>query len=64
MPGRLHQAANRADGIRKRRMDRLAELVANGTGVAAAGEKLGLTRGETARAWANIKAGLGADRCR
>ncbi len=41
------------------REDSLAELVANGIGVSAAGEKLGLTRGQTARCWANIKKSLG-----
>ncbi len=59
MPGRLHQARNRAAGVKKRRQDRLAELVANGAKVAAAGRKLGLTAGQTARTWADIKAGLG-----
>lgn len=39
--------------------DSLAELVANGLGVNAAGEKLGLTKGRTARLWAAIKTGLG-----
>jgi len=40
-------------------MDRLAGLVADGAGVSEAGQAMGLTRGETARAWALIKSGLG-----
>jgi hypothetical protein len=59
MPGRLHQAANRADGLTRRQMARLAELVANGSGINEAGRRLNLTAGKTARLWANIKAGLG-----
>jgi hypothetical protein len=57
--GRIQQAMNRAEGVMKRRMATLAELVANGTPVTAAGRKLSLTAGETARAWAKIKDGLG-----
>lgn len=59
MPGRLHQAVNRADGVMKRRMSRLAALVADGQKVNEAGERMGLSRGQTARVWANIKAELG-----
>jgi hypothetical protein len=60
MPGRLHQAANRFDAVMRRRMDQLAERVANGVKVTIAGRDMGLTAGQTARVWANIKAGLGA----
>lgn len=56
---RLAQAANRADRVAKRRMDRLAELVANGLGVNAAGDRLGLTKGEASATWKRIKRGLG-----
>lgn len=59
MPGRLHQAANRADGIVRRRMKRLAGLVAEGAGVNEAGYRMGLTKGQIARCWSNIKAELG-----
>lgn len=59
MAGRLDQARSRAQGVLKRRMAFLAERVANGQSVSAAGAALGLTRGETARAWANIKRDLG-----
>lgn len=60
MPGRLHQAANRYDAVMRRRMSRLAEMVANGAKVTVAGRDMGMTPGQTARVWANIKAGLGA----
>lgn len=56
---RLVQAATRANGVVHRQTARLAELVANGTGVNAAGAKLNLTKGQTARLWANIKRDLG-----
>jgi hypothetical protein len=59
MPGRLHQAANRFDAVMRRRMDQLAERVANGAKVTIAGRDMGLTAGQTARVWANIKVGLG-----
>jgi hypothetical protein len=59
MPGRLHQAANRYDGVTQRQMTKLADLVANGSGINEAGRRLNLTAGKTARLWANIKAGLG-----
>lgn len=57
---RLVQAANRADAVLRRRKTRLAELVANGLGVNAAGDRLGLTKGEAAVAWRSIKRDLGA----
>lgn len=59
MPGRLHQAANRFDAVMRRRMGQLAERVANGERVTVAGRNLGFTPGQTARVWANVKAGLG-----
>lgn len=49
--------------VRELRGNALAELVANGATVTEAGARLGLTRGQTAGAWANIKAGLGAQAC-
>lgn len=63
MPGRLHQAANRANGLLKRRMSRLAGLVADGCGVNEAGNRLGLTKGQTANVWARIKRELGWQAC-
>lgn len=60
MPGRLHQAANRYDALMRRHMWNLAGLVADGAKVTPAGRSMGLTVGQTARVWANIKAGLGA----
>lgn len=61
MPGRLHQARTRAEGVMKRRMDRLAQLVADGVPVHHAGQAcLGLTKGETANVWRRIKQDLGA----
>jgi hypothetical protein len=59
MPGRLHQAANRHDAVMRRRMNQLAERVSHGARVSVAGRDMGLTAGQTARVWANIKAGLG-----
>lgn len=59
MPGRLQQAETRAANVRKRQTARLAQLVSEGVGINAAGERIGLTRGQTARTWANIKAALG-----
>lgn len=56
---RLVQAANRFDGVMRRRMARLAGLVSEGMPVNRAGEKMGLSKGELARAWANIKTDLG-----
>ena len=44
----------------QRRMDDMAQLVANGVGVIQAGERLGMTKGQAARCWANVRAGLGA----
>lgn len=41
-------------------MNRLAEMVANGGGVRASGQAMGLTHGEAANVWARIKRGLGA----
>ncbi|MBB4856992.1 DNA-binding CsgD family transcriptional regulator [Novosphingobium chloroacetimidivorans] len=46
-------------GVRLR-MDALAELVADGASLGAAGEALNLTKGEVANAWRNVKAQLGA----
>ena len=45
--------------VRARLADSLAEHVANGLGVNTAGEKMNLTKGQTARLWANIKRELG-----
>jgi hypothetical protein len=56
---RLVQAANRFDGVMRRRMSRLAGLVSEGMPINLAGEKMGLTKGQLARAWANIKSDLG-----
>jgi membrane-bound inhibitor of C-type lysozyme len=60
MPGRLHQASNRAKALMNRRKGSLAEMVANGSAIHAAGKYLGWSKGETARTWSNIKADLGA----
>ena len=49
--------------VRARLTVNLAQLVADGTAVMEAGASLGLTRGQTARAWATIKAGLGPQAC-
>lgn len=46
--------------VRARLTGQLADLVADGLSVNGAGEQLGMTRGQTARMWANIKAELGA----
>jgi hypothetical protein len=63
MPGRLVQTATRARNLKRKiardRADALAALVSEGASVTAAGARMGLTKGETARAWANIKSGLG-----
>jgi hypothetical protein len=59
MPGRLQQSANRAAALRKRQMDRLAQLVSEGVGVNQAGERMKLTKGQTARLWATIKREMG-----
>ena len=37
----------------------MAEMIANGSAVQDAGHNMGLTKGQTARVWANIKAQLG-----
>lgn len=42
------------------RIDRLAELIANGATVAEVGRAMSLTRGQTAGLWRRIKDGLGA----
>lgn len=60
MPGRLHQAANRFDALMKRRMWQLAGLVADGAKVTPAGRSMGMTAGQTARVWANVKSELGS----
>lgn len=49
--------------VRERNKANVAELVANGSGVNDAGEQLGLTKGQTARLWAGIKADLGEQAC-
>ena len=56
---RLVQAANRHNGVMRRRMAQLAERVANGMAIHHAGAAVGLTRGETARAWSRIKLEMG-----
>lgn len=48
-----------APGTRKLMLS-LAELVAEGTCIADAGRILGLTKGQTANAWRNIKNEMGA----
>ena len=58
----LFKAAIRK-GLRRVMQDNLAELVANGAPVIKAGASLGLTKGQTARMWSNIKAGLGGQAC-
>ena len=46
------------------RKSQLAELVAEGVPLHEAGQRmLGLTKGQTARAWAEIRADLGAQAC-
>jgi hypothetical protein len=50
-------------GLRRVVQDNLAALVADGMAVNDAGASLGLTRGQTARAWANIKTSLGPQAC-
>jgi hypothetical protein len=59
MPGRLHQAANRYDSVMRRRMWSLSGRVSEGEKPTIAGREMGLTPGQTARVWANIKAALG-----
>ena len=59
MAGRIHQAMNRYDAVMRRRMWQLAGRVANGAKVTIAGREMGLTAGQTARVWANIKSDLG-----
>lgn len=59
MPGRIDQARARAARVRQRQTDRLAQLVADGMGVHAAGERMKLTKGQTARLWATIKRDVG-----
>jgi ABC-type arginine transport system permease subunit len=41
------------------RMARLSKAVENGSGLIEAGEAMGLTKGQTVRAWANVRAQLG-----
>lgn len=49
---------------RSLRQENLAELISlDNMSVAAAGRELGLTKGETARAWAEIKRSLGSQVC-
>lgn len=55
MPKRAHTPCET-----DQRMDRMAQLVADGLSVQEAGcAYLGLTRGQTSRVWMNIKRGLG-----
>lgn len=44
----------------RKRMDDLAQLVADGLTITQAACALGMTKGEQARSWANIKKALGA----
>lgn len=50
-------AARRAKGIRDR--NRMAEMVADGMTITAAGAELGVGQGAALKQWALIKAGLG-----
>jgi hypothetical protein len=59
MAGRLHQAANRYNAVMRRHMWNLAGRVADGEKPTRAGRAMGLTIGQTARVWANIKRELG-----
>jgi hypothetical protein len=59
MKGRIGQAMARHEGLQRQRMARLADRMAEGSGLHEAGRHLGLTRGQTARLWATIKAELG-----
>lgn len=43
-----------------KRLDDMAQLVSDGLTVTEAGRYLGLSKGQIARAWADIKHGLGA----
>lgn len=50
--------------VRERNKANLADLVAGGLPIHEAGQqRLGLTRGQTARLWAEIKADLGRQAC-
>jgi hypothetical protein len=57
--GRIAQARNRADGVMRHRMARLAEMVSREVPIRQAGERMGLTPGQSARVWMNIKDELG-----
>lgn len=46
--------------VQVKRMNRLAELVANGTSISEAGRAMGITKGQAMGLWERIKAGLGA----
>lgn len=56
---RLVQAANRSDGVKRRRMAQIAEMVANGATIGGAAARIGLGKDQARRLWAAIKADLG-----
>ena len=41
------------------REDQLAALVADGVSITEAGERMGLTKGQTSRVWQNVKRRMG-----
>lgn len=47
------------NAIQRRRTNRLAELVANGSSIAQAGRDMGLTKGQAMGLWERIRLGLG-----
>lgn len=47
------------NAMQESRVDRFAELLADGVGVVAAGKAMGLTKGETASTMRHIRADLG-----
>lgn len=64
MTGRLDQARSRHTARARRRMDQLAEHVADGLSVKDSGQRLGLTKGETSRAWSNVRKLVGMEQAR
>jgi len=58
--GGTQTAARAAQARMDQRLDDLAERVAQGDLLHHAGREMGLTKGQTARAWNMIKTGLGS----
>lgn len=47
------------EGSGMTREDQLAALVADGVSITEAGERMGLTKGQTSRVWQNVKRRMG-----